>query len=205
MDKNVLKNKLTDLTNAYKVVGTLSVLAVAQKDIETIKEQYKILKEIFSEIVEVVEKNCSKKEVEMVKNLDIDNLPEYLKPISTVDIYNKILALKYTNIEIEDYEDKIEINKMSVELNHIEEMAYLNIARTLYEQKKYVEAIRLCEYIKTLATTAPVYEILGDVYRDLKYYDESIASYKRYLELNENDTDAKARLDEIYEEALANG
>lgn len=205
MDKNALKDKLTDLTNVYKIVGTLSVLAVAQKDIETVKEQYKILKEIFSEIIELVEKNCSKNEVEMVKDLDIDNLPEHLKPLTTVDIYNKILALKYTNIEIEDYKDKIEINKMSVELNHIEEMAYLNIAKTLHKQKKYVETIRLCEYIKTLATTAPVYEILGDVYRDLKYYDESIASYKRYLELNENDIEAKARLDEIYEEALANG
>lgn len=205
MDKDVLKNKLTDLTNTYKIVGTLSALAVAQGDIPSIKEQYKVLKEIFSEIMTLIEKNCSKKEIELAKNLDVENLPEYLAPLSTIDIYNKILALKYTNVETENYEDKIEINKMSIDFNHTEEMAYLNIAKVLYEQKKYIEGLRLCEYIKTLATTAPVYEILGDIYRDMKYYGDSVASYKRYLELNENDTDAKARLNEIYEEAIANG
>ena len=205
MDKKVLQNKLTDLANTYKIVGTLSTLAVAQKDIKSVKNQYKILKEIFAEMIDLTEKNCPKNEVELAKNLDVDNLPEYLKPLATVDIYNKILALKYSNLETESYEDKIEINKMSIDFNHTEEMAYLNIAKVLYEQKKYVEGLRLCEYIKTLATTAPVYEILGDIYRDLKYYGDSVASYKRYLELNENDTEAKDRLNEIYEEAIANG
>ena len=68
--------------------------------------------------------------------------------------------------------------------------------------RNYSEAIKLCEFIKTITDTAPVWSLIGDIYRALKMYGKSIEAYKYYLNLNEDDDEATETLKEIYEEAL---
>ena len=91
--------------------------------------------------------------------------------------------------------------------NIITNMADVKIAyeriNELYENENYSEAIELCEFIKTITDTAPVWSLIGDIYRTLKMYGKSIEAYKYYLKLNEDDDEATETLKEIYEEALS--
>lgn len=200
--KEFLKNKLSDLSNSYKTVAILSAYAVKNNDFALAKSQYTELKEIFSEIQNIIKLCCPKSVCEKAENMDIDNLPEYFEALRVVDVYSKILSIKYPNIKTDSPLEKIILNKMSIELNPTEELSYLGIAKVLFEEKKYPEVIKLCEYIKTISNTAPVWEILGDTYRELKQYGKSIDAYVKYLELNEKDREGEEKLQKVYEEAL---
>jgi len=197
------KTKLTDLCNTYKSIASLSILSCARNDIEQIKKLHNDLNEVFSSVVQFLKKTGSAKIAEQITYDEYGHLPEDFNSLKIIDSYKKILSLKYTNVETDNIEDKIYMNKLSVELNPPEEIAYLNIARALYENGNYAESLELCKFIKTISDTAPVWCLLGDIYRSLKMYGESIDSYRTYLELNENDEEAEQTLSEIYEEALS--
>ena len=122
--------------------------------------------------------------------------------LNIVDIYNKLLSLKYLGFKTENSEEKIIISKMSIEFNPEEELAYISLAKSLYEFGKYPEAVSLCEYIKTFSETAPVWEILGDVYRDLEVWGKSVEAYKKYVEINDGDLEVADKLESVYKEAL---
>ena len=113
-----------------------------------------------------------------------------------------MLSLKYAQTEVENVIDKIILNKLSVDFNCLEEIPYLNIAKLLYEQGKYAESLKLCEFIKTITDTAPVWNIIGDVYRAVGRYGKCIEAYKKYLVLNEDDEEVAEKLLQTYEEAL---
>lgn len=196
------KNRITDLCNSYKALASLSMLALAEKNIKQVIKLHNGLNDLFNDIVKFITLLNDKEILKSVKELEIDNLPDYLSSLKTVFSYNKILSLNYTETEIDDIQDKILLNKMSVEFNHAEEIPYLNIARVLYEQGKYAEAVELCEFIKTISDTAPVWNLLGDIYRAVKRYGQCINAYRIYLELNEDDEEVANKLAEVYEEAL---
>lgn len=200
--KEYIKTKLTELSNSYKSVAILSDYAIKTNDFKLVYSLFCELKSIFNKILSFVKNNCPKSIYEKVENLDTENLPDYFEPLKTVDIYSKILSLKYPNIETDNPKEKIMLHKMGIEFNPTEEISYLGIAKILLEEKKYPQVIKLCEYIKTISDTAPVWEILGDTYRELKDYGKSIDAYSKYLELNEKDAEGEAKLAETYEEAL---
>lgn len=198
-----LKTKLTDYCNQYKAVASLSILAIAKNDVVLIKKLHKDLKKIFDTTMSFLEPLCSKSIISKLKNMDLSLIPQSMESLKIIDSYQKILSLKYTKVETDNIEDKIYLNKMSIEFNPLEEIPYLNIARALYENENYSEAIELCEFIKTITDTAPVWSLIGDIYRTLKMYGKSIEAYKYYLKLNEDDDEATETLKEIYEEALS--
>lgn len=203
MDKELfISKKITDFANSYKLLASVLLLEIAQNDYESVVVHDSSLRNLRERIFSFIKINCSKEVFEACENYDTNNLPDYMSSFVTIDVYNKILSLKYMDIEMELSKDKLKINKMSIELNPLEEIPYINMAKILYETGKYAETLKLCEYIRTLTETAPVWEIMGKVYRSLGRYGESVEAYKKYLELNENDTDALEALNEIYEEAL---
>lgn len=197
-----LKNKITDICNIYKAAASLAAAAAADNNIELVKKLHKNLREIFSFMTNTIELYNDPKITEKIRNNDFENLPDWLSYARIADYCRKMTALKYTNTDCNDIENQIMINKMAIELNPEEEISYLKIARTLYEQEKYTQALELCEYIKTISNTAPVWSLSGDIYRSLGKYDKSIDSYLTYVKLNEDDEKALKTLDEIYEEAL---
>ncbi len=200
--KEYLKIRLTELSNSYKSVAILSDYAVKKNDFKLAYSLFCELKAVFRTILFIVKNNCPKSIYEKVVNLDTDALPDYFEPLKTVDIYSKFLSLKYQNIETNNPKEKMLLCKMSIEFNPKEEISYLSIAKLLLAEKKYPEVIKICEYIKTISDTAPVWEILGDTYRELKEYGKSIDAYVNYLELNEKDSEGEKKLRETYEEAL---
>ena len=201
--KEFLKNKITELSNSYKFVASMSAYAVKMSDFQTVVEQNKILHEIFDQIVSVVKRFCPKSIVEKVENLDIDGLPDYLKSLNNVVVYNKITSLKYSSMETDNPKERLLLDKMSVEYSPDEEIHYISIAKTLCQEGKYPEAIEVCEYIKTISDSSPVWEILGDIYRATKDYGKSVEAYTKYLKLNENDNEGEVKLKEVLDEVLA--
>lgn len=197
-----LKTKLTDFCNQYKAIASLSILAIAKNDVSLVKKLHNDLKKIFEDTMNFLDLFCSKSMLLKYRNLDFSTIPSNFESLKIIDSYQKILSLKYTKVETDNIEDKILLNKMSVEFNPMEEIPYLNIARILYENKNYFESLELCEYIKTITDTAPVWSLIGDIYRELKMYGKSIEAYKYYLKLNEDDDEASETLQKIYEEAL---
>ncbi|MCM1266146.1 MAG: hypothetical protein NC200_08105 [Candidatus Gastranaerophilales bacterium] len=196
------KNKITDLCNSYKVVATLSMLALSEKNVKCVIKLHNDLNAIFGKIIEFIALLNDEELLSKVKNLEVSELPEYLSSIKTIFSYNMMLSLKYAQTEVESVEEKILLNKLSIDFNYKEEIPYLNIAKLLFEEKHYAEALELCEFIKTITETAPVWNISGDVYRALKRYGKCIEAYKTYLDLNEDDDEVAEKLLQVYEEAL---
>ena len=196
------KNRLTELCNSFKAIASLSILALEQKNFKKVMLLYKKLNNVFEDIKKLVELYGDTNLTKQVKELDMANIPEEFDILKTIDSYYKVLSLKYAQTEFESDEEKILLNKISIELNYKEEIPYLNIARIMYSNGKYAEAIELCEYIKTITDSAPVWNILGDIYRATKDYGMAIEAYKKYLELNEDDYEIEKVLEEVYEEAL---
>lgn len=197
------KNRLTEYCNSFKAVASLSMLALAQKNVNVVMSLYKKLNIIFTDIVNLTEIIYDNDIVNCVKTLEVDKLPDFFDVLKTVDSYYKMLSLKYAQTEFETDEENILLNKISIEINHKEEIPFLNIAKIFYNNEKYAEAIEICEYIKTISDSAPVWSILGDIYRATKEYGLSIEAYKKYLELNEDDYEVEKTLQDVYEEALS--
>ena len=203
MDKENIYNDLKIFSDKYKVIASLSVLSINMRNYSSVLSQNLVLKNLFNDILNFVQQNCGEKDYNLVKNMKSEDFPEYLEPLKTVDIYNKILALKYSCVSSEDLHTVLKFNELSIEFNPKEEIPYLNIANILFEKEKYLDAIKICEKIQSFSNTPPVKELLGKIYRKLGQYDLAIDFYKQYLDLNENDENALDVLYEIYNEALS--
>ena len=202
MANNSITEKLNKYINAYKLTANLSMPAICNNDYNTVLNLNKMLKEIWAEILNIVKNNCEKDYYEKVKNFELNKLPDEFQGIKSVDIYNKILALKYTNIKLNDPKKQIRINELSLELNPDEDIPQINIAKIYYHEKKYEKAIKICTNIINISETAPAWEILGDIYQKQKDYGKAVESYKKYLELNENDTKGEEKLYKTYRESV---
>jgi tetratricopeptide (TPR) repeat protein len=196
------KNQITDLCNAYKSIAILSFLEIEKGRLEKVLALHKNLEEIFDKIVKRVKLLNDDKTLKKVQSTEFEELPEYLSEIKNVVSYKKLLSLKYSQLDGKTLEDNIVINKMSIEFNPSEEIPYLSIGQALFDNGHYLEVIKLCEFIKTISDTAPVWKLIGDAYRKLGQYGFCIESYQKYLELNEDDYEMKDELNKVYEEAL---
>lgn len=198
-----LVTKIFDLCNGYKLTSILAVYASKKEDYDFIINQYKILKDIWKRLLDVIKTNYTQSIYEDVLQFKLADLPDELQPLQTVDIYNKILALKFSDVKTLGVKQTIELNNLSIELNPQEEIPYINIAKALYRDKQYEKALVYCDKIKT-PESAPVWEILGDIYRETGDYGSAIEVYNKYLLLNENDTQGVEKLKQTYLEALEN-
>jgi len=97
---------------------------------------------------------------------------------------------KYKEAE-ERYQKSLDKNKESVQGN-------FNLGDAYYKQKKYDEAIKQFEAMKSQkldsATQAAVWHNLGNAYLQKKNYEESIAAFKQALKLNPKDEDTRYNL-----------
>ena len=200
--EDFIKIIIKNIANSYKTAVTLTSVALAENNIQLTKDLHTHLNNIFSKLkdnVYVCEDDCI---IEKIKNDNFENLPEWLTSIKMADYSRKLLALKYTNTDCDNIEDKIMINKMAIELNPQEDIPYIKIGRALFEDGHTIQALKLCEYIKTFSDTIPLLSLLGDVCRSLGMYAESIDAYSNILKIKEDDEETLAKIDEICEEAL---
>ena len=202
MANEFIKNKIADLVNLYKIVVNFSLLAIKRGDYSTTCSQNEVLKTVFSEILDFVKKSCSHSVYSKLRRMEFDVLPEDLDQLKTLDIYTKLLSLKYLSLNTEDTVQKINLAKMSIDFNPSEEFSYIELAKGLYKLGKYPETIELCEYIKSSFESVPIWEILGDTYRKLGQWGKSVEAYKNYIEINDGDLDVAEKLEETYKEAL---
>jgi len=200
--KTFLKNRLSELATKYKVNAELTILAILKGNFKAVETLYYELNDTDNRIHNILKQTSNQEEIKNIKHLQLDELPDYLHSITIVDAYKKLLSLKFTNFESENLEEKICVNKMSVNFKYDEDIPYIIIARTLYKNKKYPEALKLCEFIETISSSAPVWSLYGDIYREIGEYGKAIQSYLKYLELNKNDEEGLETLEELYEEAL---
>lgn len=204
MDKKKLfiKNNIEELTNRYKAVAILSIVPIIHKDFVPIKKMYEELKEIYDEILNIVKQLCTKEEQKAVEEFDIENLPEYLQSIKIVKEYQEILALHYAYTKVKNQFDYLKINKMSIEFNSKEELAYLNIMAILIKNKKYAEAIKIGEDIAEVSNIATIWNFLGHIYYKLKQYGKALEAYNCYIKRNDSDVEILKNIKNIYKEVL---
>ena len=174
------EDRINELCDSYKIVVSLSMLAVAENDIDGVFTLNKSLKRIWNTL----------KPYNDNKNVQI------------LDTYNKLLALEYSKLETDNPDKQLKIIKLCIDFDYSESLHDIALAKFFYQEKKYPEAIMLSQYLTTICDSAPPYLVLGKCYRDLKMYDMSIRAYKSYLTLNENDKEAEEELNEIFEEML---
>ena len=163
---------------------------------------YEELKEIYDEILNIVQQLCTKDEQKAVEEFDIENLPEYLQSIKIVKEYQEILALHYAYTKVKNQFDYLKINKMSIEFNSKEELAYLNIMAILIKNKKYAEAIKIGEDIAKVSNIATVWNFLGHIYYKLKQYGKALEAYNCYIKRNDSDVEILKNIKNIYKEVL---
>ena len=204
MDKKKLfiKNNIEELTNRYKAVAILSIVPIIHKDFVPIKKMYEELKEIYDEILNIVKQLCTKEEQKAVEEFDIANLPEYLQSVKIVKEYQEILALHYAYTKVKNQFDYLKINKMSIEFNSKEELAYLNIMAILIKNKKYAEAIKIGEDIAKVSNIATIWNFLGHIYYKLKQYGKALEAYNCYIKRNDSDVEILKNIKNIYKEVL---
>ena len=200
--KEFYKNKIEKLFDSYKSVVSLSMLAVAENNVDAVIKLNSRLKSIFETILETVKLFDKENVYENLKSLKFNKLPENLKIIQTIETYNKLLALEYSKLKTEDINKKIEIIKLFIDYDYKETLHSIELAKLLCDLGKYREAILLADFLRTVDTTAPARLVLAKAYRDLKVYGLSIAFYKEYLSLNENDKDVKQELQDVFEEMI---
>lgn len=200
--QNKIKIIAQTYADTYKALSNIAILGISTNNFNIIQRDYDILLKLRHRIKNFIKNTCSDTDIKNHTDSTFDNLPEYLSPLKTVHIYNKILALKYTEQDFTNIYEYITVNKMSIELNSEEEIPYINILNALYKNKKYPEIIELSKLMLKTSDTAPMWEILGKTYRDTGRYGEAIKAYKHYLKLNENDETAQEDLNKIYEEAF---
>ena len=197
-----IKNKLTDYANVYKTIADFSILSIKQNNVTLTIKLLTSLNRVFERILNFIKISCPEDLYKKCEEYDFEELPEFLSPLKVADAYMKILSLKCLNLETDNVEEKLFILKMSLALNYKEEIPYINLADFLYKNKKYSEAIALCNMIKNLSNSAPAWEISAKSYRKLKRYSEAIEDYNTYISINEGDDDGKTELEKIYKESL---
>ncbi len=176
---NLTEARIQELCDSYKIIVSLSMLAIAEDDIDGIFTLNESLKRIW----------------ELVKNSGH-------KDLELLETYQKILALEYSKLETESINDKLKLIKLAIDFDYSQSLHCLELAKFLHKEKKYPEAIILAQYLATICNEVPPLQILGKCYRELKMYDMSIKAYNSYLLINKNDKKAKEELNEIYEEML---
>lgn len=174
------KERISELLDSFKAIANLSMLAVAENDIDGV----------------VTLNNSLKRLLKLLEG----NLPE--KDFNIIDSYKKLLGLEYAKLKSTDPNEQLKIIKMCIDFDNSESLHSIALAQLFQREKKYKEAILLAEYLTTICNSAPPYLVLAKSYRDLKMYDLSIKAYDSYLTLNENDKEAKNEQDEVFEEML---
>lgn len=174
------KERLTELIDSFKAIASLSILAVAENDIEGVIVLNNSLKRIFK----LLEKNITDKEFKIL------------------DSYRKLLALEYAKLKTKTPDEQLKILRLCIDFDYAENLHSIALAQLFQKEKKYKEAILLAEYLTTVCDSAPPYLVLAKSYRDLKMYDLSIKAYNSYLILNENDKEAEIERDKVFEEML---
>ncbi|MCR5265943.1 MAG: hypothetical protein K6E29_05045 [Cyanobacteria bacterium RUI128] len=197
-----IKNKTEELTNRYKTVATLSVLSIINRDVKSVKSQYNELKNIYDEIMQIIENNCREEYYIAAKEFDFSILPDYLQSITAIQEYQNILALHYATTNLKNKAEYIQLNKMSIDFNPKEELPYFNIMKILYADKKYSEIIKMCEYLSTYSNSATIYSFMGSVYLKLKQYGKALRAFDIYTTLNQNDKQIENKIQKIYKEIL---
>lgn len=199
-----IKNKIEILTNRYKTLATLSILSIVTKDYDAIIEQFNQLDSIYNRIIHIVEETCREEYAQAIKEFDYNILPDYLKPIKTIEEYQNILALQYANMNIvvKKKNDCIKINKKSIEFDSDEELPYFNIIWMLMKDKKYVEIIKLCEILLEFSPSASIYNFLGNAYYKLGMYGKSLKALNRYVKMCSTDPETDKILKKVYKEML---
>ncbi len=173
-------NHISELFDSYSAIISLSMLAIAENDIEGAICLNKSLKRIYNQITGKVSE----------------------KEQFTLESYGKLIALDYSKLSSDKINEKLKTVLMSIDFDCEETLHWIELAQLFQKEKKYKEAIMLAEYLTTVCESAPPYLVLARTYRDLKMYDKSIKGYNTYLLLNENDKEAKQELDEVFEEML---
>lgn len=200
--ESFLKHRVSDLSNMFKGLAELSDFLLEQKDFETAKKIYTEQNKVLDRIVNTTKPLVPESVLKNIKDINNEELPECLNSLELVDAYKKLLSIKYATVNPDKMEDKIKFYKMSIEYNWAEEIPYLGIAKTLYENNHLEEALRLCNYILEITTTAPVYKLMGDIYRKYGEYGSAIENYIKYTDMNDGDDEAFEILSELYEEAI---
>lgn len=173
-------NRISELFDSYSAIVSLSMLAIAENDIEGAICLNKSLKKIYEQISGKVSE----------------------KQQLTLESYQKLLGLEYSKLSNDNAGKKLKTILMSIDFDYDETLHWIGLAQLFQKEKKYKEAIMLAEYLTTVCDSAPPYLVLAKTYRDLKMYDMSIKGYNTYLLLNENDKEAKQELDKVFEEML---
>lgn len=173
-------NRISELFDSYSAIVSLSMLAIAENDIEGAICLNKSLKKIYEQISGKVSE----------------------KQQLTLESYQKLLGLEYSKLSNDNADKKLKTILMSIDFDYDETLHWIGLAQLFQKEKKYKEAIMLAEYLTTVCDSAPPYLVLARTYRDLKMYDMSIKGYNTYLLLNENDKEAKQELDKVFEEML---
>lgn len=174
------KERLEELVDSFKALASLSMLAVAENDIQGVMTLNSSLKRIFK----LLEKDITDKEFKIL------------------DSYRKLLALEYSKLKSDNSDEQLKIIRLCIDFDYAESLHSIALAQLFQKEKRYKEAILLAEYLTTVCDSAPPYLVLAKSYRDLKMYDMSIKAYNSYLILNENDKEAKIERDEVFEEIL---
>lgn len=171
---------INELCDSFKIVVNLSMLAIAENDVEGAVTLNQSLKRIWNKLEPYSD----------------------VKAVGTLETYKKLLALEYPKLKSDNIEERIKVVKMSIDFDYEETLHSIALAKLLCEKNKYKEAIILADYIRTVDSTAPSRLVLAQIYRKLKIYSLSVAFYKEYLQLNENDKEIKQELAEVYKEML---
>lgn len=199
---NEIKNAIGNLCNTYKVVATLSSLAIRAKEYSVVFAQHKELKKIFANIVDIISEVYPKVVVRKVRTLETDDLPEELSSLKIIKTYNEILALQYSYLFSGNLKRDLILNKMSLDFNPKEGVIHYNIANLLYRKKKYNETIDYCKTVLPITDSQSLKFIMADAYEKIGEYGESIKLYREYFKNNEGDMGIKHKLNELYRKAL---
>ncbi len=203
MDKiNHIKKRISDLCSTYKIIATMSTLAIRLKQYSVVFAQHKELKKVFSDIVETVNINYSKEIKNKVINLDIESLPDELSSLVLVKTYNEILALQYSSLFGKNLKNNIKLHQMSLELNPTEGIIHYNMAVLLQKSKKYDEVIDFCKKMIPMTNSQSLKNILADTYEKIGEIGEAIKLHREYFQKNEGDVVTKNKLNELYRKAL---
>lgn len=182
MNNTTENEKIIKLCDSYKAIVGLSMPAISENDLEKVRIAHAALTRI------------QKKLDSLTKNKN-----DYLQ---IIDVYSKFLAIACTKLSSDNLNDKIEIIKMSINLDPNEIIYLIPLAQLFLDNKKFKEAIVLSKQILAAAQIPPPYLILARAYKALKMNDYSIDAYKKYLVLNKNDLEVTQELDNMLKETL---
>ena len=202
-EREFLLKKINELSYEFKVVSTLSILAIRKNDLPAIKLIHENLNNIYTKITDKIKQAFGESIIKYIKNEEFNKLPKELSCVRMIDTYKKFLAYEYLNVKSDNLIDKVILNKMSIEFNPFDDLSFINLGRLFLDEGKFKEAIATISYLKGFSTTYPIYSLSGDIYKKLGRYGEAIENYLTCLRKNKKDNDIIKKLDETYEEALS--